>query len=731
MAARSERREHGETTLNAMSANAMPLVDPTSKTRIDDRNIMDRKIGVFIFLSAIFLSLTCSPTFAAEGGEELPVGRLGNEPRSFTSEADTSGGFTWWFPEKADALILPISAGMQVETTNGPLMRWLKEGSPWDLSKLPIIGVRYGARTAVGIVPWPHYAELVVEQRVGVRFKFPPGRSNATPCEVVAMWRGTDPLEVARAFRDCRASAKETGAIPKPRPLSKKAAELLAVKQLFGAPNIYLWGPALFSRHDVDKGKWIAFARALRDAGPDTIGGRSVARSSTAQRGSLTNLAKSEWPEQWLTLDVAAAIEGALTERTMLHLPENTPLIEVVRKNSKALAEAFPSLVHDPATWGDGFSPPMLESLRAAGIDRALLLLSDLYGQSPRPDVAAKAAGLGYLTGPYDSYHSVHNPKAAPDATWETAQFDQAAFAQGRVQNADGSGHGGFKNRSYHFSPAAAWPYVRSRVNRVQDQTPYSAWFVDCDATGEWFDDYSRLHSATRVDDMNTRRQRLRWLETEKKLVVGSEEGSALFADVIAFGHGIQTAYLGHLAPEFRNPQSPSFLGRQWPSDTPVNSFKTIPVPSSLLTPYFDPRVRIPLYQAALGDELVVSHHWSLDPFKLSDVAGKRELMELLYMVPPMYHLNREIWPERQQRIVRHFKFWSPLHRQLAIASLTRFETLTPDRLLQRTTFRLAEGEATITVNFGNNEAKGFPPESATVKGAIEIQQPVYRIHGP
>ncbi len=131
---------------------------------------------------------------------------------------------------------------------------------------------------------------------------------------------------------------------------------------------------------------------------------------------------------------------------------------------------------------------------------------------------------------------------------------------------------------------------------------------------------------------MNTRRQRLRWLETEKKLVVGSEEGSALFADVIAFGHGIQTPYLGHLAPEFKDPNSLSFAGRHWPSDTPANSFESIPVPASLLTPYFDPQVRIPLYQAALGDELIVSHHWSLDSLRLSDVARKRELMELLYM---------------------------------------------------------------------------------------------------
>ena len=165
---------------------------------------------------------------AAEHGKELPIGQLGEAPRSFTSETDGSGIFTGWLPASADALILPISAGVQVETTNGPWMRWLREGSPWDLSKLPVLGVRYGERTAVGIVPWPNYAELVVGQRVGVRLSFPPSRSNATPSEVVALWRRTDPLEVARSFGDWRASVNETRAVPRPRPLTRKVADVSA-----------------------------------------------------------------------------------------------------------------------------------------------------------------------------------------------------------------------------------------------------------------------------------------------------------------------------------------------------------------------------------------------------------------------------------------------------------------------------------------------------------------------
>ena len=226
---------------------------------------------------------------------------------------------------------------------------------------------------------------------------------------------------------------------------------------------------------------------------------------------------------------------------------------------------------------------------------------------------------------------------------------------------------------------------------------------------------------------MNTRRQRLRWLEREKRLVVGSEEGSILFADVIHFGHGVQTPYLGHLDPAFRDKDSPYFLGRHWPPDSPDQSFKPVPVPPSLGSPYFDPRVRLPLYQAALGDQVIVSHHWSFDSLKLNDVAADWELMEILYLVPPLYHLNRETWPQRKDSITRHYAFWSPLHRVLATAPLVRFQWLSEDRLLQRTTFRHPTGDITVTVNFSTDARSGFPARSATVAGPIPLTPRIYQ----
>lgn len=411
----------------------------------------------------------------ANEGREIPLGQLESEPAVFNVAADASGVFTWWLPAKPDAFILPISAGMVVEATNAPLMAWLKEGSPWELTELPVFGARYGGRTAVVIVPWPHYAELVVDGRAGVRFKFPAGRTQATPCEIIAQWRGADPIEVALAFRNWRASAKDTGAIPRPNPLSAKARVLPAVTNLFGAPHIYLWGPAWFSRHDVERKRWPEAAQTLRSSAPDTFAGRLVAKFSAEQRKNLNQLAAARWADNYLTTQVASAIEEALAAPDLLPLPAGTASARVAQENSRALAKALAGLANAPESWGDGFSLTTLDSLHAAGLKHAVLLLNDFLGQTPRPDVAAAAVKMGFLLGPYDSYHTVHNPNTAPDATWETAQFDRAAFETGRVLNADGSGSAGFKHSGFHFSPAAARPYVRNRVNGALAQTPFSA----------------------------------------------------------------------------------------------------------------------------------------------------------------------------------------------------------------------------------------------------------------
>ena len=78
----------------------------------------------------------------------------------------------------------------------------------------------------------------------------------------------------------------------------------------------------------------------------------------------------------------------------------------------------------------------MLDALHDAGIDRACLTLGDLSMANDRPAVRPRADQLGFLLGPYDSYHSIHSPDE-PN-TWVTPQFDRELYETGPIVGRDG-----------------------------------------------------------------------------------------------------------------------------------------------------------------------------------------------------------------------------------------------------------------------------------------------------
>jgi hypothetical protein len=178
------------------------------------------------------------------------------------------------------------------------------------------------------------------------------------------------------------------------------------------------------------------------------------------------------------------------------------------------------------------------------------------------------------------------------------------------------------------------------------------------------------------------------WIRDTYGLVIGSERGAAYSAPVIHFAHGMLTPVFGWGDPDLqKNRASPYYLGAWWPPDGPQIMLKQVPVKPTYRTRYFDPRFRIPLYEMVFHDSLIATHHWQSASLKFSDQAATTELLELLYGVPPLYHLNLDEFARRKERICAHYRFFSPLHRELALLPMTDFAWLTPDRLVQRTIF--------------------------------------------
>ncbi len=348
--------------------------------------------------------------------------------------------------------------------------------------------------------------------------------------------------------------------------------------------------------------------------------------------------------------------------------------------------------------WGDGLSSKMIQRLSDAGLDRLWLGSASWSGLGEDPALISKAISAGYLIGPYDSFHSIHSPKEAD--TWETAQFDAQLYETGPVVLEDGTKKTGFKHKGYILSPLAARPAVEKRVSQLMSQFHCNSWFIDCDATGEVFDDYSPLHPATQADDMNARLSRLAWIRDTFKVVIGSEGGSSYAAGTIHFAHGIMTPVIGWGDPDLTTRSSPYYLGGYYPPEHPAVFFKQVPMKEEYRHIYADPRSRLPLYQTVFHDSIVTTHQWGYGSLKFTDEDHARELLELLYNVPPLYHLTLAEWARRDKSIKAHYEFFSPLHRKAALVPMTDFSWLTADHRVQRTVF---ENTLEMTANFGHD----------------------------
>jgi hypothetical protein len=239
--------------------------------------------------------------------------------------------------------------------------------------------------------------------------------------------------------------------------------------------------------------------------------------------------------------------------------------------------------------------------------------------------------------------------------------------------------------------------YLKAGANSV---------FVDVDADGALHEDHHPYHRMTPWRDQENRLVRLRKIAAAG-LVVGSETGTSWATPVLAFAHGAASVtydpWWGLL----------NKLGGWWPEARPTLFFKPMPVTEDQRKALFDPTSRVPLYQAAFHDGLVSTERWELSPVKLKGLARVRTLQEMLYGVPSLWNLDQQALEENGPRLRDVFKFFSPIHRVIATQPLTRFEVLTPDRLVQRTRF----GDAVeLTANFRQAAYGKQPPLSISAR---------------
>ncbi len=595
-----------------------------------------------------------------------------------------------------------------------------------DLS-MPFLGLDYGHATLTCILTNPFNNRLEFRRspqgRLQARLTHQFTRNHPVKEFGVVFEVGTNSLvEPARLYRQWLIQRGEFVS------LKDKIRKTPEVAKLMGAAHAYLWGHELLTQDDVND--WKEFARELKAQGESDAASparRVWSLMKPEAKDLVTKLIQAQWPDRYMKSQIAADLDRILRQRDFYDQqawhgvtldPDCAALLksdqselsqsDLCPLNSHLLAAAFPNALAKPETWGNGTSPKMIQQLVAAGFDRLWLGSDGWNGFIDRPETVAAAKRAGYLIGPYDSYHSIHRPNE-PD-TWETTQFGPGLYESGAIVNADGSKRRGFKQKGFLLSPDAARPFVERRVSGLMAAFHANSWFIDCDGFGDYFDDYSDKHPATQQSDLQSRMARMAWIRDTYGTVIGTEGCSAGVAPAVHFAHGVMTPVIGWGDADLSNKQSKYYLGAYYPPEEPQVFFKPVPVKEEYRYIYFEPRFRLPLFQTVFHDSVIATHHWSFASLKAKDQAKTVELLELLYQVPPLYHLNVQEFQKRKAQIKRHYEFFSPLHRETALLPMTGFQWLTPDGTVQRTSFG---DQLELVANFGSAD---FPYGDTTLR---------------
>jgi len=611
-------------------------------------------------------------------------------------------------------LLLPVGEGYYVAADDA---RWHasldgRERSVNEDLSLPLWGLDHGDFALHWLFANPFNSTLRFTTEAGglaiaLRHRFT-RLAPTTPMAMTLHLAGPDLLAGARRYRR---QLIEQGSF---RSLADKIRATPSAAKLIGATHLYLWDNGLIGPKDVRD--WPGLIDRLRNAPglpermrgrfePDTVELIRTAPPEPApyiQRAivnpfnaALADLARAEWQKEEVVPAEIVAAHAALRDET---------------------AAAFgPVLSRNPACWGASLTRATFAALKAAGLERLWIGLGDSWeGGLWHPEAVRAAVAEGYLIGPYDSYETAIPPGQRPD--WGTAQLGRAAYDRCGVIQANGTVTVGFQQTGRYTNTRCVRPIFEARIPALAKAGGFNSWFLDVYGTGMMFDDHRSGDAMTMAENAAANIAAMRWVSEAQQLPTGSEGGNAVAAAGVLFGHGIETPGFGWGDPDLRtNRDSPFFLGGWYPPHAPAAFFKPVPLKEPYRTLYFDPRTRLPLYQAVFHDAVIVTYHWGFDQLKFTNANAERALVQQLYNVPPLFHLSAGTMADRLPVIRRHDAFFRPLHQRLAHQAMESFEWLSDDRLVQRTGF--ADGTR-LVANFADTPRSlgdfALPPRSVT-----------------
>ncbi len=360
---------------------------------------------------------------------------------------------------------------------------------------------------------------------------------------------------------------------------------------------------------------------------------------------------------------------------------------------------------------GDGRSVGAIDALKALGISR-MWLGYDADGNPPGADFVTAANQANFLVGPYDTWANAQDPTTAdtPASRWPGS-----LWPDGCVGKSDGTPVLGFGKRGCYLSSRAldeAQQANRVLSLRVADFTSNGAtsYFLDVDAVGQLFRDFSPAHPQTAAHDRDRRLARMTKLAAGefsggRRLVVGSETAAAWSNGPLAYSHGSSTAISDALWVAQGDKKT---WGGFFPKERPAVFFKPVTLSADLSKAMFSPKYQVPLYETVLHDSVVSTDRWELGYEKFPELKRDRALTAMLNNTPLNFVLDKSAIHEHGAELSRLNGFFEKLQSAAGTAPMTNFTTYGSDRSVQQSEF--GTGALRVTANFGTEPWDSLQP---------------------
>ncbi|MFI8496651.1 glycoside hydrolase [Peribacillus butanolivorans] len=643
------------------------------------------------------------------------------------SSKDEENLFSW--PSvKGDGYMLPLNQGKYIPSNDSIWRSYLNEKKMKVIEafSMQFFAVDKSEYSVVYIIKNPYNNEITFNTENDIEFTFNhefPTINEQKEYGFRIYVTEKNPVDIAKTYKNYLIEQGDF------KSLADKAEENSNIEKLYGAPHAYFWDRTVISEGNIE---WAI----LRDAIPEKlklwIQGLLTTKVEDGSELSLAfeDLNSVDYVDKYTKNRIINSLSAVMQlkefynpeiftesnkeiQRLLNRGIENLNPVELIDLNKRLLKSVLGNAVDPIEQWADANTVEVIKDMKDSGLENMWIGLDDWQEGFIKPELVTEAEDMGYLIGTYDSYHSIHEPGKEK---WETAKYkDTSLYENATVTNKDGNKIEGFQGEGRKLNPTLAMPSVKERVTSILNTgLAFNSWFLDTDGTGEIYDDYTPEHVTTEEEDIHARIKRMEYLQKEWNMVVGTEGGNDFANKNVAFAHGIETPSFSWMDKDMsKNKESDYYVGRYYSSTGGVPELfsKQIPLKNKYKKLFLDSNYTIPLYKLVYNDSVITTYWWGWGTLKIEDEISNRMLYEVLYNVPPLYHIDKHEWEKHKETIVRHSKVWSNFSKKAITEEMTGFKIISDDRLVQMTEF----GEAlSVVANFSEDE---FNFQGETIPG--------------